>query len=404
MTDIPINDAKKLGLSLSSLNKLDDLAGEYIQSQRLPGLVALVARRGEVGFCRAWGQQDHLLGKEMATDSIFRIASMSKLVTSVAAMMLMEQGAFGLDDPIRFYAPELVDLKVLRADSTREDLRYEKQTEEIRFHHLLNHTAGFAYDFTANYPLRPLYESAHMFAPELTLEQMVERLWKLPLNFQPGQGHRYGASTDVLGYMIAKLSGKSFRDYLRENVFQPLEMGDTDFIVSADHVSRFAALYKLDEQRKFIQVQSAAESPLVNKKRLHSGGGGLASTVIDYYRFCQMLLNGGEWQGRRLLKRETVTWMLNNRLDEHFLPLNINFGPYYDFTGYGQGYGVKVLQQAQATNPSLPGEYGWVGGFGTYFFVDPQQELIAILYSHLFPFSVYPLEKAFKKIVYDALA
>ena len=392
---------EKVGFSTERLGCINTVMQTHIDEGKCAGILTMVARRGQIAHLDCFGMMDVEAGKPTQPDTIFRIYSMSKPITSVAAMMLYEEGYFQLNTPVSEFIPGFKDAKVFVRE-TESGLELADMEQEITIHHLLTHTSGLSYGFHEDLPVDALYREAHQELGEgATLEKVVEVLSTLPLAFQPGQGWRYSFSTDVLGYVVQAASGQPFDVFLQQRVFEPLDMVDTGFYVPAEKIDRFAALYGRSEEGELKLMEAPATGRYAKPPAFLSGGGGLVSTVRDYVRFAQMLLDGGELDGVRLLGRKTVELMMANHLPEALLPFTVNPGEPPAW-GYGFGLGGKVLMDpARAGILGSRGEYSWSGAASTGFWVDPQEEVIGLIMTQLMPFQ--PLVNALRVLVYQAL-
>ncbi len=359
-----------------------------MEEGQLPGAVALLARRGKIAFFESFGARDGEQGAPMTRDAIFRIASMSKPITSVAVMMLAEEGRFLLSDPISRYLPELGKLEVALDDKRVPAVR------EITIQDLLRHTSGLTYGFFGNSAVDKLYLEQGVFTRDANLAETVAKLGKLPLKHQPGTTWEYSVSVDVLGRLVEVVSGLPFDRFLRERMFEPLEMRDTDFNVPARELSRVAALYESDGNGGIRQVQPQGVQDLAKPVGYFSGGGGLVSTARDYARFAQMLLEEGALDGHRLLGRKTVELMRS----DHLGPISFPRHPGY---GFGLGFAVRTAP-GLAPIASSVGEYHWGGAYGTGFWIDPAEQLIGVFMAQLRP-SPRPFAEEFKALAYQAI-
>jgi CubicO group peptidase (beta-lactamase class C family) len=373
----------------------------YIDRKEVPGVVTLVARRGRVVHLEAVGFKDAEAKTSMTADTVFRIASMTKPITSVAAMMLYEEGHFLLSDPISKWLPEFAEMKVaqLPAPDERVGAPYKlvPALRPITIRHLLTHTAGLPNSYRGL--TQPDHEraSARQNANE-TMADVTKRLAKLPLNFQPGEAWEYGPATNVLGNLVEVISGQSLDVFFRKRIFEPLGMQDTYFYLPGSKVNRLAALYQPDANRKIKLVEAPTiESRWVKPPHVFfAGGGGLVSTVADYVRFHQMMLNGGELNGVRLLGRKTVELMTANHIGN--LPVWLT-GP-----GYGFGLGYSVVKDIGDTGLSgSAGQYGWGGAFCTYFWVDPVEEMIGIVMTQVRPYTHLNIRQEFQVLANQAI-
>ena len=353
-----------------------------VEQGEISGAVGLVAVGGRVVFREAFGWRDIDDDLPMREDTIFRIASMTKPITSVAVLMLHEEGRFQLDDPISLFIPEFEDPEIV-VGSTNGQRAFERVPAEgeITIRHLLTHTSGISYGFSGVQPLTRLYAEADvsdgLIETEGTIGQGVRRLAEQPLLHEPGTAWKYGLSTDVLGRLVEIASGKTLAEFFEEEIFVPLGMKDTHFFLPEEKMSRLASVYRLrrDGILRELPAEPIEEGPVNFSTSYHyqgprtyfSGGTGLVSTVDDYYRFCQMLLNGGELDGVRLLKPETVREMTTNQIGE----LSVGDGK------FGFGFSVETKDTV--------GAFGWGGFFFTSFWIDPEPELIGIFMAQLWP-------------------
>jgi len=393
-----ITRPETVGLSSSRLARIGQAMQKYVDSEKLAGTLTLVARHGKIAHFQPLGVMDVKAGTPMAHDTLFRIYSMSKPITSVAVMMLYEEGHFLLTDPIQEFIPAFADVRVLEHIGTEAQLVPPQRAITIR--DLLTHTAGLGYGLGEDY-IDGLYKKQVWGTmernPEATLGEMIETVAGLPLAYHPGQGWRYSMATDVLGYLVQVASGTAFDVYLQERIFQPLGMIDTGFYVPPDKIDRFSANYSPGEDGSGLQlIDAPTGSRYTHPGRIPSGGGGLASTVTDYVRFAQMLLNGGALDGVRLLSRKSVELMTINHLPPGIHP----FGR--PSQGMGLGVGM-VIDLAQTQALGSVGAYGWGGAASTNFWVDPQEDLIGIFMTQLMPSGTYPVVDDFRVAVYQAI-
>ena len=370
----------------------------YVDEKRLAGVITLVARRGAVVHLGKCGMADIEAGKPMQLDTIFRIYSMTKPITSTAVLMLMEEGRLRLADPIAQYIPSFKDVKVLD-NAPGSGVRQVSADRPITIRDLLTHTAGLSYGFDDVY-IDELYRK-HIWGPmetnpDLTLADWIGELAKLPLAFQPGTRFRYSVATDVLGYLVQVISGMPFETFLKQCIFEPLGMIDTDFWVPAEKVERFAANYAPDAEAGLKVIDPPATSHYTRPSKAPSGGGGLVSTTGDFLRFAQMLLNKGEVDGVRLLGRKTVELTTTNHLPDGIFS--------FDDPATGFGLGVSVLLNlGKSQTLGSVGNFGWGGAANTNFWVDPQEELLGILMLQFMPSDTYPVVADFRNLTYQAL-
>jgi CubicO group peptidase (beta-lactamase class C family) len=379
-------------ISSNGLRNLDQALQSFADQGKVPGLATLIAHHGQILHHGCYGKLNLATGDPIEPNSLFRIYSLTKPITAGAALILHEKGYFDLQDPISNWIPEFKNLKVLKKeDNTR--VAYTELEREITFWHVLTHTAGFGYGFEPEDPLAGLYQEAGFFDAlvrlQVTLPELVHRLAQLPLANQPGEVFRYSVSYDVLPYLIELISGEPFEAYLRQHVFQPLKMNDTGFFVPADRRHRLGPLYNRPGPNGIVPLEEPAESPFVQPDSVCSGGGGLISTIPDYFRFFSMLLNGGELDGIRLLKTETVKQMIRPQV-------KIRHG---QGMGYGLGVGVQIEDQRPDGFPE--GAFGWSGGGGTEAWADPQTHSVIILMYQVLAYS--EPAKGFRSMAFRAV-
>ena len=359
----------------------------------------MVARRGQIAHHASYGMADIAASAPMQHDTIFRIYSMTKPITSVAALMLFEAGRFQLSDPIARYLPAFANIKVLD-NTTGSGVRYVDPVRPPSIRDLLTHTAGLSYGFEPNVYIDDLYRT-QMWQPieanpDMTLTEMVERIATLPLAHQPGTAFRYSVATDVLGMLVQVVADMPFDAYLKRTIFDPLGMVDTSFSVSEAKIGRFAANYGPGEHGGLKVIDAPRSSLYTRSTRRPSGGGGLVSTAGDYLRFCRVLSNQGELDGVRLLGRKTVELMTLNHL-----PTGV-FSFDNPSTGFGLGVSV-LLDVARDQNLGSVGNYGWGGAANTSFWIDPREDLIGMLMLQFMPSDTYPIGPDFRTLVYQAL-
>jgi CubicO group peptidase (beta-lactamase class C family) len=365
---LPLAAPEDIGLSSARLARLGAVMAGEIERGRVPGAVALVARRGRIGYFESFGQRDAVAGAPMAKDAIFRIYSMTKPITSVAAMMLWEDGRFLLSDPIAKYLPDLAALDVaVERDGVLERV---PAVRAVTVQDLLRHTSGLTYEFRGSGPVHRMYRSAKVDSRAQSNAEQVATLGRMPLLHQPGTRWEYGRSTDVLGRLVEVLSGKTLSEFFEQHILAPLGMTDTAFHVPERHHSRIAEAFGRDpDSGVTVRLLEVRDPP-----GFESGGGGLVSTAADYARFLQMLLNGGTLEGRRLLSRKTIEFMTADHLGP------ITGAPDLLIPGHGFGLGFAVrLQAGIAHVPGSIGQYFWGGLAGTTFWVDPAEQLFALL-------------------------
>jgi CubicO group peptidase (beta-lactamase class C family) len=362
---------EELGFSPGRLERIAPHMKTYIDSGELPGTLTLVSRKDKVVYTHGNGYIDIESKKPTQLDSIYRIYSMSKPITSVALMMLYEEGKVLLNDPVHKYIPEFADLKVYVDGLTSVPCE-----QPMTIQHLLLHTSGFTYGFLNQSTVDMMYRNMDAEEQDIPLDEWIKNLAKLPLNHQPGTAWRYSVATDVLGYVVQVISGMPFEDYLEAKIFKPLGMVDTAFYAPEEKHDRLATLYLSD-----LVVEKTLTERFKHAPKSSSGGGGLVSTITDYWRFCQMILNGGELDGVRLLGRKTVEYMTRNHIAPELLPIG-----FPDFTMNGSGFGLGfavTMDAAQLQVISSDGAYEWGGAANTTFWIDPVEEIIVIMMTQL---------------------
>jgi CubicO group peptidase (beta-lactamase class C family) len=390
----------------------------YIDAGRFPGTQVLVYRRGKVVHSAVQGFADLERKAPMKDDTIFRIYSMTKPLTSVAFMMLFEEGRVALDEPVHKYIPEWKNLGVFQAGIAPAFLT-KPPSRPMLIVDLLRHTSGLTYAFQQRSNVDAAYREMKIgeVLKAGTLESMIEALAGIPLEFSPGEAWNYSVSTDVIGYLIGKISGKPFEQFLKERILDPLGMTDTGFFVAPDKVHRFAACYSADpkggttfhaeQQRGGLTLQDdPATSSFLSPPSFISGGGGLCSTAADYLTFCRALLNGGELDGVRLIGPKTLALMTSNHLpggcDLPGMSRSLFSEATYNGIGFGLGFSV-TMNPALTLIPGSAGEYSWGGAATTSFWIDPAEELIAIFMTQVLPSSAYPLRRELRTMVYAAI-
>jgi CubicO group peptidase (beta-lactamase class C family) len=369
--------------------------------------MTLVSRKGEVAHRSVQGFADVERGAKLAEDTVFRIYSMTKPVTSVALMQLVEEGAVALDEPVHRHIPEWKSLGVYKAGfiGTFQTGRPERPMLVVD---LLRHTSGLTYGFQQRTNVDAAYRKRGIGELERrgTLDAMIASLADLPLEFSPGAAWNYSVATDVCGYLVQKVRGKPLADALKERIFDPLGMNDTAFQVAPAQQERFASCYSATPSGGMVRTDDARESPYLQTPSFVSGGGGLVSTMADYHRFCRMLLNGGELDGKRLLGRKTIELMTANHLPGGRFLAEMSQSLFseaaYDGIGFGLGFAVTV-DPARTLLPGSVGEYSWGGAASTYFWIDPKEELICIFMTQLLPSTLYPLRRELRTGIYSAL-
>jgi CubicO group peptidase (beta-lactamase class C family) len=404
------------GMSKAALERVDaHLKSRYVDAGRYPGTQLLIYRRGKVVHSSVLGYADVERKVPVKDDTIFRIYSMTKPITSVAFMMLFEEGRVALDEPVHKYIPEWKNLGVFVA-GTAPAFATRPPSRPMLIVDLLRHTSGLTYGIQQRSNVDAAYREKKITNTG-TMDTMIEDLSKIPLEFSPGEAWNYSVSVDVIGYLIGKISGVPFEQFLKQRIFDPLGMNDTGFHVPADKAHRFAACYSADppERVSFVAADrkaalylqdDPAKSPYLKPPSFISGGGGLVSTAADYLTFCRALVNGGEVGGVRLLGPKTLKLMTSNHLpggvDLPALSRSMFAEAAYNGIGFGLGFSV-TMEPAKTLIPGSAGEFAWGGAASTAFWVDPAEELITIFMTQLMPSSAYPLRRELRTMVYSAI-
>ncbi|HLH82670.1 MAG TPA: serine hydrolase domain-containing protein [Trebonia sp.] len=404
-------DPAEVGFDPDRLRRIDEHFARYVDDGRLAGWLITVSRRGRLAHVSCYGARDAEAGLPVEPDTLWRVYSMSKPVTSVAAMMLYEEGAFELTDPVSRFIPSFGDVRVYTGGSDQRPVTVPA-TEPVRVWHLLTHTAGLTYGFHRVHPADALYRAAGFdLAPSpVPLEEACDIWAGIPLLFQPGAEWNYSVATDVLGRVIEVASGQPLDEFLRSRVFEPLGMTDTGFYAPQPELPRLAALYGLGPDRKAVRLDALGEAARKPPVML-SGGGGLVSTAADYHRFTQMLLGraespAGEFRGVRLLSPQTVAYMGRNHLpggadlEKFGRPLHAE-APFRG-VGFGLGFAV-VLDPVPGKVICSAGELSWGGAASTAFWIDPAEELTVSFFTQLIPSSAHPIRSQLRQLVYQAL-
>jgi CubicO group peptidase (beta-lactamase class C family) len=401
--EFPAAKPEAVGLSSERLERISKAVQKDIDDKRLAGAVTLVMRHGQVAWFKAQGMQDRESGKPMRPDTIFRICSMSKPLTTAAVMILYEEGYFLLEDPISKYLPEFKNPKVLVKPGSGGASYTIPATHEITIRDLLRHTSGLTYNWNAD--LGPMYNEANVAAGLLpfdgTIGDNVERLAKLPLLFNPGERWEYGLSVDVLGRLVEVVSGKTFDEFLRARIFEPLGMKDTYFFPPENKLDRLATAYTYYADKGLNRFPNtpitegsftySADYPYRGPKRFFSGGAGLNSTAADYARFCQMLLEGGKLGNVRILSRKSVELMTHDQL-----------GKISADQDFGLGFGIEGVK-TPLEELGTPGSYSWGGFFYTAFSIDPKEQMIVIFMGQLHPTGDLELDRQVHELAYQAI-
>jgi CubicO group peptidase (beta-lactamase class C family) len=401
-------DPVELGFDPARLSRIDRRLQRFVDDGLLPGWLIVIARDGELAHVATSGRRDVEAGLPVTTDTVWRIYSMTKPITTVAALSLWEEGAFELNDPVHRYLPEFGDTRVWRTGSVAAPVT-DPTTEVMRIWHLMSHTSGLTYGFLHAHPVDELYRTAGFeweTPTDLDLAGVVERLATLPLLFQPGREWNYSMATDVLGRLVEVVAGAPLDQVLRDRVLGPLGMNETAFFADPACHDRLAALYTPHpETKQIVRFDSMGDAALSRPPAL-LGGGGLVSTAGDYFRFAEMLRRGGELDGTRVLSPRTVDYAASNHLPGG-ADLSTFGRPLFSettFDGVGFGLGVSVtLDPVKAKVPGSPGDFGWGGAASTWFMVDPLEDLTVMLFTQLLPSSTHPLRSQMKQLVHQAL-
>ncbi|MEU5848906.1 serine hydrolase domain-containing protein [Saccharopolyspora shandongensis] len=403
-------DPAEAGFDATRLNRIDQHFAKYVEAGKLPGWLALVSRQGKIAHLSTHGMRDVAAGAPVRTDTLFRIYSMTKPVTSVAIMMLHEEGAFELTDPVSDFIPSFADLRVYSGGTARAP-QTRPAGEDMRIWHLLTHTAGLTYAFHYLNPVDELYRRAgfeYGMADDLDLAGCCDEWASMPLLFDPGTAWNYSVATDVLGRIVEVASGQTLDEFFRTRIFEPLGMTDTGFAVDRADADRLATLYVADPQGKARPHPKQAElgAAAFELPKALSGGGGLFSSAHDYHRFTQMLLREGELDGVRLLGSRTVQYMTRNHLPGGADLETLALGAFSEVANAGKGFGLgfAVIDDPMAAKViSSPGEFSWGGLASTAFWVDPAEDLTVLFLTQLMPSSTHPIRSQLHQLVYQAL-
>ena len=401
------------GFDAVRLQRIDQFFEKEIRENHIPGAAVMLIKKGEVVYNKAFGYADIESKRKMRTDDIFRIASQTKAITSVAAMMLWEEGKFLLDDPVSQYIPAFKSPQVLVAFNPQDSSYTTRPAKrEITIRHLLSHTSGLIYNlpYMGDPQLTSIYNKAGinsiLGAPGATVAENMQKLAKLPLLHDPGESFTYGLSTDLLGYLVEVISGKNLETFFRERILTPLEMNDTWFNLPADKTSRLVSVYQPLPDGRLIKAERVFDGisgnyPAIAHTYL-SGGAGMSSTTADYAKFLQMILHKGKYKGKQLLSAATVDMMLSNQLSENTHPSPYPYKP-YEFQ-FGLGFAVEN-EKNDHLEPLRKGSFSWAGAMATYYFVDPKEDLIALFYTQEFGTPLWNYYESITRVLtYQALA
>ena len=393
--ELPTSTPAAEGLSDEKLQEIRPVMNRLIRDKHFAGGLVLIARHGKIVFHEPYGQMHDAKGSPLQRDTIFRLYSMSKAITSAAALMLVDEGKLDLAAPVSKYLPELATLKVLDGERERPPRRPPTITD------LFRHTSGITYGAPGGDAVEQLFANLDVLDRQSDLAVMTTKLAQMPLSFDPGDDWKYGASIDVLGRVIEAASRQPLDEFLQQRIFAPLSMVDTGFYVPEEKASRFAANYYSDGQGRLIIRDEPTKSGYLSKPGLFSGGGGLVGTAADYMRFLLMIEAGGQAPGGRILSKDSVALMISNQVPER--AGWVKFGDEVR-TGVGFGLGFSVTVEPHAANPhGRQGEYGWGGAASTHYWVSPHDELIVVTMEQRMPYSP-ETELLLKPIIYDAIA
>jgi CubicO group peptidase (beta-lactamase class C family) len=393
-TEIPRAEPADVGLSEERLHRITRAIEEDVEKGYLAGAIGVVARRGKIAYWKTVGMADREASKRMRDDTIFRIYSMTKPIVGVALMTLYEEGKFALNDPVKKHLPELGGLNVLEGN------KEVPADREMTVQDLMRHTSGMTYGLFGDSRVDEMYMDANLLGGNQSIEHFVRKLSKLPLKHQPGSAWEYSVSVDVQGRLIEVLSGMDLDEFMSERVFKPLDMRDTSFRMTAESKGRFVRIYRQTEDKKGIEPAPASRSERYfdTDTRWYSGGGGLVSTTRDYLRFCQMMLNGGVLDGKRVLSRKTVDLMTIDHIADVPRASSISRPGY----GFGLDFAVHLDPAKSGLNGSV-GEYNWGGLAGTIFWIDPAEEMIGLYMIQALPPRFEDSRTQFKRLAYQAI-
>ncbi len=406
MSSLKVVSPASVGLDGKVMGNIRDyLKEQYVEPGKYVGTLTLVARKGEIAYLDALGFMDRENKKAMQEDAIFSIYSMSKPITSIALMQLYEKSLFRLDDPIHWHIPSWRNLRVYESGLYPNFLT-SRPKRHMTIRDLLSHMSGLTYDFMLRTNVDAAYRKTKLQATG-DLQAMIDTLAELPLEFSPGDQWNYSVSTDVCGYLVEHFSGMKLDKYFQKNIFDPLGMEDTGFSCAKDKVDRLASLYEHHPKKGPVLVDSGgAKTARVKKRKMLSGGGGLLSTMSDYYRFCSMLLNQGEFNGTRIIGRKTLAMMASNHLPDHKDLTEMSQSAFSETTYQGVGFGLGfsvILDPVKTQSLTDIGEYGWGGAASTVFWVNPKEEMVVIFLTQLLPSSTYQVRRELRSLVYSSL-
>jgi len=405
--DLTVVKPETVGFSSERLERLHTLMQQTVDQKQIAGIVTILARHGKVVDYRTYGVSDLASGKPIQKDAIFRDFSMTKPVTGVAMMILYEQGKWLPTDPIAKYIPEFAHLKVYKGTGADGKMIVVDPEHQPTMRELMSHTAGFTYGLFGNTPVDAMYRDAQVLSSK-NLQEFIDKMAKIPLLYQPGKGWTYSVSMDIEGYIVEKLSGQSLPDYIRDHIYAPLGMRDAAFFVPAEKRNRFVTLYTTGPNGELVtdhRAPGGTAGEYATQPTMPSGGGGMVSTAEDYYRFAQMLGNGGELNGARILAPSTVKLMTSNHVPAELLTGQFGIGNAVIRPGFGWGYNCAVVfDPPEANLPEGKGTFFWDGAAGTWFWVDPTNDVVFIgMIQRLLGPASPNLEYESRPLVYQAL-
>ena len=406
MSSLKVVSPASVGLDGKVMGNIRDyLKEQYVEPGKYVGTLTLVARKGEIAYLDALGFMDRENKKAMQEDAIFSIYSMSKPITSIALMQLYEKSLFRLDDPIHWHIPSWRNLRVYESGLYPNFLT-SRPNRHMTIRDLLSHMSGLTYDFMLRTNVDAAYRKTKLQATG-DLQAMIDTLAQLPLEFSPGEQWNYSVSTDVCGYLVEHFSGMKLDKYFQKHIFDPLGMEDTGFSCAKEKVNRLASLYEQHPKKGPVLVDpGGAKTARVKKRKMLSGGGGLLSTMSDYYRFCSMLLNQGELDGTRIIGRKTLAMMASNHLPDNRDLTEMSQSAFSETTYQGVGFGLGfsvILDPVKTQSLTDEGEYGWGGAASTVFWVNPKEEMVVIFLTQLLPSSTYQVRRELRSLVYSSL-
>ena len=389
---------ESVGIDSARLQRVTQAMQGFVDEGKLAGVVTAAARDGKIFHFESVGQRDLASGDPMETDDLFRIYSMTKPITGVALMILYEEGKFKLSDPVALHIPEFADLQVYAGMADDGSMLTEPADHPMTMRELMSHTGGLTYGLFSQSPVDDLYNQAAVLDPDSTLQDMIDKLAKIPLRQQPGSMWHYSVSVDVQGYLVEKLSGQRFSEFLEERIFEPLGMVDTDFFVPAEKADRLAEVYAYGPDGSLFASEGFTDGPsyLVEHK-FEGGGGGLVGSAMDYIRFSQMLLNGGELDGVRILAPLTVELMHRNQLPEGLK--NSILGA----RGTTFGLDFAIVDDPVEAESYSKGEYYWGGAAGTWFWIDPVENIVFVGMIQQFGNGIPDVRGTSRRLLYQAI-